>query len=408
MSHKKTRYVYEKALQYEKLYEAWNTVLHTCQNKQGLFEFALFSHAKVMGILMELWAREYHPSAYRCFMIFEPKPRLVMSQSIKDKTVNHFVAKEYLLPLLEPSLIDMNVATRKGMGSKKAHAQMAKYIAELMILTPGMPIYELTIDVSKYFYMIDHEILFEKLEKKIKDKDVVEILRRIVSETNKPYINKTIDRFNKQYGVKIVHYEQNKGLSIGAMTSQFLAIFYLNDLDHFIKEELKCKYYMRYMDDFVILSHDKEWLCFVKREIERELLKLKLKINPKSAVYKVTSSTGMPFLGLRYRVDKRGRLRVVALAKTVRRIKKRLRWLRENDYEKYLLSYESYRGYFAMERPFRGIERIAGLKDDASASLPDKNSRELGRENYKLANINNIRDYVSQRIEPPAISGGSS
>ncbi|MDO4526613.1 MAG: RNA-directed DNA polymerase [Candidatus Saccharibacteria bacterium] len=254
MAHRKTRRVYDKALEYERLYGAWNTVLHTCNNKQGLFEFALFAHARLSSILDELKAREYYPNKYRCFMIFEPKPRLVMSQSIRDKIVNHFVAREYLMPLLENSLIDANVATRKKKGSSQAGKLMRKYFYQLEAKKPGAPIYALKIDISKYFYTIDHEILFGMLKRKIRDKDVIEILRRIVGETNKPYINKVIDIFNATYHLDIPHYKIGSGLSIGAMTSQFLAIFYLNDLDHYIKEELKCRYYIRYMDDFVGVS----------------------------------------------------------------------------------------------------------------------------------------------------------
>ncbi|MBR3056236.1 RNA-directed DNA polymerase [Candidatus Saccharibacteria bacterium] len=250
MGHRKTRRIYDKALTYEKVYSAWNTVSHTCKNKQGLFEFMLFAHVRVDKILEELKQRKYYPHKYRCFMIFEPKPRLVMSQSIRDKVVNHFVAREYLLPLLERTLIDTNVATRTGMGSSYATKMLRRYLSQMMAKRPGAKIYAMKVDVSKYFYTIDHEILFEKLERRIKDGDVLEILRRIVGETNKPYINRVIDGFNAYYHTDIPHYEQGKGLSIGAMTSQFLAIYYLNDLDHYIKEVLGCRWFIRYMDDF--------------------------------------------------------------------------------------------------------------------------------------------------------------
>lgn len=367
MVHRKTRGIYDKALTYEKLYAAWNTVSHTCKNRRGLYEFSMHQQARVAKILEDLKARNYYPNKYRCFMIFEPKPRLVMSQSIRDKVVNHFVAQEYLLPLLDMALIDTNVATRYGKGSSYVSKMLRRYFAQLMAAKPGATIYALKIDISKYFYSIDHEILFEKLRKRVKDGDVLEILHRIVNETNQPYINSVIDGFNKYYGTTIPHYINGKGLSIGAMTSQFLAIYYLNDLDHYIKEKLHCKYYIRYMDDFLFLSHDKEELKRVKVAVESELVKLKLVVNPKSAIYNCMSLGGFSFLGYRYYVTRArniygGMLRVDCLANTVKRVRRRLLILEKHNKVKYDKSYESYRGYFMHTLPVYEMEQYVGKK----------------------------------------------
>lgn len=114
----------------------------------------------------------YKPLPFRLFLIFEPKARLVMSQTVSE-------------------------------------------------------IYVLKINISKYFYTIPHDILIEKVSKKIQDKNVIKIIKTIIDETDKPYINNTIDKLNQKYGTSIPHYEKGVGLSIGAMTSQFLAIFFL-------------------------------------------------------------------------------------------------------------------------------------------------------------------------------------
>lgn len=121
---------------------------------------------------------------------------------------------------------------------------------------PNQEIFVLKIDISKYFYTISHELLLQMLKRDIRDEDVIHLIETIISETDKPYINEAIDFLNKKHGMSFPHYETGAGLSIGAMTSQFLAIYYLNDLDHLIKEQLRCKYYIRYMDDFVILDTD--------------------------------------------------------------------------------------------------------------------------------------------------------
>ena len=282
-----------------------------------------------------------------------------MSQSRSDQVVNHFVARDYLIPLLEKSLVDTTVATRKKLGASKAREYLKRYISQMWAERPGAKIYALKVDVSKYFYTIDHEILFEKLERRIKDRDVIELLRRIVNETNKPYINQVVDMFNRRYGADIPHYEQGKGLSIGAMTSQFLAIYYLNDLDHYVKEELHCKYYIRYMDDFLILGHDKKELSRIRDVIEKELAKLKLKMNPKTDIYDCMNGGGFGFLGYRYYVTEKGVMRSVCLSRTIRRVKSRLAMLKVHDYEKFLRSYEAYRGYFMYSGPVIKMESVA-------------------------------------------------
>ena len=357
--HRRTKGMYEQKIVFEKLYEAWKVVSQTCKNRRGVLEFSLFANARLSLILKELRERKYWPNKYRCFMIFEPKPRLVMSQSIRDKIVNHFVAREYLLPLLERTLIDTNVATRKEMGALFAQKMLRRYFSQITNEHPSKPIYVLKIDISKYFYTIDHGVLFKKLRKKIKDPDVLEILCRIVGETNKPYINKVIDGFNSFYHTSIPHYEKGRGLSIGAMTSQFLAIFYLNDVDHYIKEVLKCRYYIRYMDDFLIFGYDKKYLQKIRGEIEKQLEGLNLRVNPKSTIYNC-SGNGFTFLGYRYFVDERQRLRIVCMAHTVRRVRKRLRLLTRHNPEKAGRSYEAYRGYFLNTVPRRGIEEVIG------------------------------------------------
>ncbi len=363
--HRKSRRIYDKAMSYERLYEAWKIVSCTCKNKRGVYEFAVFGQARIAKILETLKARKYYPHRYKCFMIFEPKPRLVMSQSIEDKIVNHFVAREYLMPLLERTLIDTNVATRRGKGSAYVSKMLRRYFAQLMAVKPGAKIYALKIDVSKYFYSIDHKILFDKLKRRIKDGDVLEILYRIIDETNKPYINQVIDGFNKYYGTDIPHYEQGKGLSIGAMTSQFLAIYYLDDMDHYIKEVMHWRYYIRYMDDFLFLGYDKNELNKIRDIITQELAELGLQVNPKSAIYNCNAQ-GITFLGYRYYVQcaKNGcmRLRVHCLAKTVRRIRKRLGVLSRHNIEKYGRSYEAYRGYFMHTMPVKEMEMYVGNK----------------------------------------------
>ena len=125
--------IYYKKLNYDNLYNTWKIVRKTCKNKKAILKFDINKGTNICNIYKSLFEGKYKPMPFRLFMIFEPKPRLVMSQSVGDKIVNHFVAKYYLLPYLEKKLIDTNVATRKNKGSKYAGKLIEDYINDIRI-----------------------------------------------------------------------------------------------------------------------------------------------------------------------------------------------------------------------------------------------------------------------------------
>ena len=358
--------IYYKAITYENVIATWDIVRKTCKNKKAIFRYHLNKNSLNYKIYLILLNKLYKPLPFRLFLIFEPKPRLVMSQSVGDKIVNHFIVNHYLLPYLEKKLIDSNVATRRGKGSKYADKLINDYINKIRINNPKAEIYALKIDITKYFYTIPHDILLNMVRREINDLNVLNIIKTILSETDKPYINNTIDILNQKYRTNIPHYERGVGLSIGAMTSQFLAIFYLNDLDHYINEVLNCKYYIRYMDDFLIIDTNKQRLKEVWKSIELELNKLKLKVNPKSCI--TSLKTGITFLGYKYIIEK-DKYKVIYRKKTIKKINKKLLILKKHDLMKFYKSYGSYYGYLkrikTCERKFRmkAIEKYDYFKE---------------------------------------------
>lgn len=343
MKKNQSKNIYDKYITIENIYNTWLVVKKTCKNREEVFNFSLNLNSNINNIYRVLKTKCYVPSKYRTFMIFEPKARLVMSQTVFDKIVNHFVANFYLIPFLDKKLIDSNVATRKYKGSFYAINLLKNYFNKLMINNPDKEIYCLKLDISKYFYSIDHEILIRMLEKNILDKDVINLIKIIIAETNNDYVNKNIRFYNNTCGTDIPYYNNNRGLSIGAMTSQFLAIFYLSELDHYIKEKLKCKYYIRYMDDFLILDTDKDKLKKYLELIKDEILKLNLSINNKSNIYR--SSVGFVFLGYKFKIIN-NKLNVSFYKKTFLKIKKKLLILKDKDLFMYNRSLSSYYGYF--------------------------------------------------------------
>lgn len=357
---KRKNNLYEKILNEKNALAMYKVIKQNCKNKKEVYRFSLNLNQNIMEILEKLKNENYKFDKYRIFIIKEPKYRLIMSEKIEDKIVNHLVAKYILLPALDASLIDANVATRYKKGSGHAFKLFLRQTDRLF--SEKKDIFVLKIDISKYFYNIDHEICMKLVEKKIKDPQALRITKEIIETTNHAYINneikylvkKEIRRVNKlnitekEKTIKINQlnslplYYNGRGLPIGNMTSQILAVYYLNEIDHYIKEELKFKNYIRYMDDLIIMDNDKERLKQGYEKIKAKIEEVNLKTNKKSNIYKLNN--GVSFLGYTFK-SKNNKLIIRYNTQTSRRISKRLKNLKKYDYEKYLHSKASYKGF---------------------------------------------------------------
>ena len=241
-----------------------NIVSKNTKNKSKIELFDRLYSINIVKIKDILKSKSYIPSKYNIFLIKEPKVRIIMSQSIEDKIINHLVAKYFLIDIFNDTLILENCATRVGMGTHYALKLFKKNYNYYK--NKYKKFYILKFDISKYFYNIDHEIVKDIIKKKIKDKDVLKIIFSIIDSTDEPYVNDAINKLKKneierlkqldtndkllkvEEVLKLPTYRKGKGLPIGNMSSQIIATFYLNELDHYIKEELKIKGYVRYMD----------------------------------------------------------------------------------------------------------------------------------------------------------------
>lgn len=351
---------YESLCDLNKIELNYKEVKLKTHHREKIVRFELFYMANIYQIYKVLKERKYRHSSYHIFLIKIPKYRIVMSESISDKIVNHLISNEILLPLIEPKLIETNIATRKNKGIKFGINYVKKYINHLKLKYNNF--YILKCDIKKYFYNVDHEILLEKLSLVIKDQEILEIITNIISTTNQKENNEQIKKLVEKekerllkLNVKSIEkkikelesiplYENGKGLPIGNMTSQIFAIFYLNDLDHFIKEKLHIKHYIRYMDDFILMHSNKEYLKYCLKEIEKELEKVKLSLNQKTHIFSIKQ--GLNFMGFRF-ILKGKRLIVLLNNQTRKRIAKKLNVLsKKKKDEHYLSVLASYHGYF--------------------------------------------------------------
>ena len=349
---------YEELVDIDKIIAMYKIIRANTKNRGKLHKFELFYASNIISILN---VKKYEHSHYNVFLVHEPKYRIIMSEIMSDKVVNHVVSHFVLDPGITPHLIPQNVATRKGMGTKEGIRYVKKYINKLKLNYDK--VYVLKCDIKKYFYSIDHELILEKVKRFITDPDVYKLVENIVQSTDNSYVNEAIGKvINKEIkrieGLNILDkeikiaelksiplYKKGKGLPIGNMTSQLLAIYFLNDLDHYIKERLYCKYYVRYMDDFVIFDYDKERLKEIRKKIEEKLIEFKLELNRKTNIYDLKHGFG--FLGYQF-ILKEKRLIIKINSATKRRIKKKMRKLKKINAPNYEQVKASYMGYLTV------------------------------------------------------------
>lgn len=281
--------IYNKLLDINNIIDSYDEVIKNTRNKKLVIYFNNYKCINIYKIYNTLKNKDYTPSRLRECIIYEPKMRVIVVQNLFDKTINHLVAREILIPYLCKGLIDSNVASRKGKGTSYGRYLYFKYrnICDYKY----NKYYLLKIDISKYFYSIDHDILKSKIRRKIKDEDVLCL------------IDKIIDSYDK-------------GVAIGLYSSQIFSIYFLDSIDKYIKEVLKIKYYIRFQDDFILIHPSKEYLQYCLKCIIIELDKLNLKVNNKTKIYKNTENIN--FMGIRKNK------KFTNYHRTVKKVKKRV------------------------------------------------------------------------------------
>ena len=268
------------------------------KNKYKIYKFEKYKMMNIKKVCNDLVNLNYNGGVYNIFLIKYPKERIIMSLNIKDKLINHYVTRYYLMPKLECKLDDRNTATRKGKGRDYALKLVKKY---LNLNKKHGEFYVLKLDISKYFYNIDHTKLKSMLKGKL-DNDEYDIVCKIIDSTDYEYVNKKIKVIKENNDLKnIPYYEKGKGLPIGGLSSQILSTYYLSEVDYYIIHDLKIKYMIRYMDDFILIHKDKEYLKYCLKQIEHKLEQYSLKLNNNKA--EITNiKHGFTFLGYNFKL----------------------------------------------------------------------------------------------------------
>jgi retron-type reverse transcriptase len=307
---KRYGYLWHQICDWENLLLAARYAQRGKRFRPNVLEFNYNFEQEILKLQSELQQKTYQPGAYHTFQIYDPKPRLISAAPYRDRIVHHALCN-IIIPLIQRSFIPDTYANRLGYGTHRALERFTDFARSSR--------YILQCDLRKYFPSIDHEILKNMIRCEIKCPHTIWLINLIIDNSNPQ--EPVIEYFPGDDLLTPIL--RRHGLPIGNLTSQFFANFYLNDFDHFVKQQLHAKKYLRYVDDFAIFSDDYQYLVEAKIAIEQYLATLRLKIHPvKSQLF--ATCYGANFVGFRvlpYRIRvrndnlRRGRLRMKRLQK---------------------------------------------------------------------------------------------
>ena len=271
---KKYKNLYRELCSKENLALAFRKARKRKSQKPYVIEFENNLKQNLKILKDELLSERYKPRPLRTFVIRDPKVRKIRKSYFVDRIVHHAICN-ILEPIFEKRFIYDSFANRLGKGTLNAIKRFDKFKQKVSKNNTGN-CYVFKADVKHYFDEVNHNLLINILRKRINDKKVISLISKVLE-----------------------NHSDKVGMPLGNMTSQFFANCYLNELDQFVKNELKAKYYIRYVDDFVILNNDKNVLENYKDKINVFLKeKLELELHPNKSKILLLNK-GIGFLGFR-------------------------------------------------------------------------------------------------------------
>ena len=264
---KRIGHLFELVFTPEALHQAWLDASHGKRSKRATLEFSRCLASNLDALNCELQSGSYKPQPYIKFTVYEPKRRTIYAPAFRDLVVQHAIYR-LVYPIFNAGFIDQSFACRVGKGT---HAAADYAQAALRSSPPGS--YLLQLDIRKFFYSIDREVLARQIARKIKDQRFVAVM------------------------LQFAEYGEPKGIPIGNLLSQMYALIFLNPLDHFIKRELQARKYCRYVDDFVIFGETRQDCAYFLARIQAFIAdQLGLELS-RYSLHRVTR--GLNFVGYR-------------------------------------------------------------------------------------------------------------
>lgn len=261
---------FDDIISVENLLEAWKEFVKGKRNKKDVWEFSLRLMDNIFSLRRGLTDQTYVHGGYQEFKINDPKPRNIHKACVRDRLLHHSIYR-ILYPFFERTFIADSYSCRLGKGTHRAVNQL-RQLAYKVSRNNARTCWILKCDIKKFFASVNHTTLLNILLEYITDKKVIWLLKQVISSFS-------------------------PGIPLGNLTSQLFANVYLNKLDQFVKHKLKARHYIRYPDDFLILSEDKQWLEKQVEQVQKFLQdNLKLELHP-DKVFIRKFRQGIDFLG---------------------------------------------------------------------------------------------------------------
>ncbi len=326
--------LFNKIISLENLFSAWEEFKKDKRKKKDVLFFEWNLERNIFKLREELALKIYKHSPYSSFYINDPKQRHIYKAEVRDRVLHHAIFS-VLNPVFEATFIPNSFSCRIGRGTHKGVEALAKILCQVSG-NGHNPCFALKCDIKKFFDTVNHKILLEIIDRKIKDNNAIWLLKEIIES----YYTNYSTLFNK------------RGIPIGNLTSQLFANLYLNELDQYVKHDLKVKFYVRYTDDFVIVADHESYLKNIILLIKKFLNdNLDLNLHPnKISIRKF--SQGIDFLGYILRPHHR-----LIRTKTKKRIFKKIR-LRIMEYR---------RGIVREEKLEQSLHSYLGVLSHATA-----------------------------------------
>ena len=279
--HKEKNY-FDQAITYGNLRRALNRCCRNVRWKDSVVGYELHAVQNTHKLIESLRSGKYRISKYQIFTIHEPKEREIVATRIVDRQVQMAVCEGGLYDDIVEHFIYDNCACQKGKGTDFCLKRIKKHMSDYY-RRHGRDGWALKMDIHHYFPSTKHSVAKAAIEKRVGDPKA------------RQFVYDIIDSFGG-----------DQGIGLGSQISQLVELAVLDDLDHFIKERLGIQYYVRYMDDLILIHESKEYLEECWRLIEKELQKIGLELNKKTTIYPLKN--GVKFLQWRFVYTRTGRI----------------------------------------------------------------------------------------------------
>lgn len=290
----------EKVIGFEALYESMMRCKRNVLWKDSVAHFYLNGIEETLKLERQLKEGTYKPREPKKFSVTHPKKREIVSIAFRDRVYQRSLNDNVLYPEMSRSFIYDNMACQKGKGTDFSINRLNQFMKKAH-KAHGMNVYVLQCDIQGYYPNMSHAVAEETFRKKLKDV-FYQMTEKVLQE----------------------QYEGDKGYNPGSQMIQIAGISVLSPLDHFIKEVLHIKWYLRYMDDFVLIHPDKDYLAYCEKRIKEFLSKIEFKLHPdKTRIYPIKS--GIKMLGFTHRLTSTGKVVRIIDPKNVKSERKKLR-----------------------------------------------------------------------------------